>query len=160
MAKIRLPDKVLESDEFEFIAPEDEFHDLRKRIHIVTGTILDVEHRAPEWSHHGAAVQQRVGCGETRSTITKQQGIFRTAIGSLFSAPQIEAQEQYLGYLREAPAQGRALPAPSNYAPALALPAPRLVTSMVPASPVIADQREVPMMSSADRVAAAFRRKG
>lgn len=165
MARKQLPDHLLETDQFEFIAPEDEEHDLRKRVKIITGTVFDVEHRAPEWNYHGQAVQQRIGFQENRSVVTKPQGVFRTMLGSLFSPPQVEPlpagpRESYRGALREAQ-QPRALPSPQVVPQPgqLALPAPQQAPRAPQSVPALSDQRESPMQTDADRVAAVFRRK-
>lgn len=144
MARIEKPDYVIESDQFTFVAPENEQHDLRKRIEVLTGTIVDVHHCEPEIRHHGQATQQRFVVEQNRSQIEKPQSIFRTVLGSLFSAPQLDAPEvSYRGRLREAPAI-------SASAKPLALPAP----SSVPAIP---DQRPIDF-ATGSRVPAVFRR--
>lgn len=155
MAREKLPDHLLESDEFDIVAPEDEEHDIRKRIKLITGTVFDVEHRSPEWNYHGKAVSQRIGFEPNRTQISKPQSVFRTALAAFFSAPQIEApQESYRGQLREAP-QLRALSAPSERP--LALPAPKAPASYSPVA--IADQRGGDMDQGRERVAAILRRK-
>lgn len=151
MAKTQLPDHFLEQDQFDIEAPEDELHDIRKRIHLITGTVFDVEHRAPEWNYRGQAVQQRIGFEQSRSTVTKPQGVFRTMLSAMFSDPQLEApREVTRGMLREVPS-GRALAAP-NERP-LALPAPQRPATFT----AIEDRREV-ALPSAPRVAAVFRK--
>ncbi len=150
MAKQRLPDLDLESDEFEFHRPEDMEIDLRQNVRLIRGTVFTEEFRAPEWHRNGGPVQQSIGVRSADVTIHEPQTVVRKGglVGWLTQQPQTVNR----GALQPAPAQA-ALPAPSRQTGApLALPRPNQATF----APQIADSREIPLPQS--RVPATFKR--
>lgn len=166
MSKRQLPDHFLDGqDEFEFVAPESAVVDLRKYVRIITGTVFEQEHRAPEWlPSQGQAVRQTIQAPGSQITAHAPQGVQHhggfwsrmvSNLGSMAPLPapqQASATIQDRGQIVDATYEpvhqsAPALPPPQRQTQS-ALPAPQ--TQPVAALPAPSGQ-DVPMPRTARR---------